>query len=43
MGWVSVKGSFESLPSFVVGGLALVAMGQYMLNTYFFLVPALAG
>ena len=27
----------------IVGGVALVSMGQYMLNTYFFVVPALAG
>lgn len=27
----------------VVGGVALVLMGLYMLNAYFFLVPALAG
>ncbi|MEO5843651.1 MAG: cytochrome c biogenesis protein CcdA, partial [Caldimonas sp.] len=27
----------------IVGGVALVLMGLYMLNAYFFFVPALAG
>ena len=27
----------------IVGGVALVSMGLYMLNAYFFVMPALAG
>ncbi len=45
LGWIEQRPRLERYRRAfdVAGGIALIAMGLYMINSYFFFVPALAG